>query len=196
MGTFGTAKHVGPSHPMHFDQLHSFGGILARKGQLREAEEVLQEAWKGRQTALGDDHPQTHCTLRELAEVVRRSGRAHEAELLLQQQRCHGLSCRHPTAGNAALVTAASNTHRTFRGDRSRSGAPYPTRGPSGDLHVGVKADVDAWRRSRSMREGMAMTRTAQGSVGMSRSMSSAGFQVITSWKASPTHRATFAVDL
>merc|ERR1712194_138640 len=147
----------------------------------------------GRQAVLGTNHPQTHCTLRELAEVVRRGGRAEEAESLLQQQRCHGLSCRHPTAGNIVLITSACNTHRTLRHDRSRQGAPYPTRGPTGDLHVGVKEDADTLRRSRSMREGMSVTRTAKASVGMSRSISSAGFQVVTNWKIGPDQQAPLA---
>lgn len=93
--TCGSATTLGSSHPATLDEQEDLAHVLASRGLLPRAEEVLRIVWGGRFKSLGPAHPLTSRALRELAEVLRRQGRKQEADTLLRKHRVHGLSTRH-----------------------------------------------------------------------------------------------------
>jgi TolA-binding protein len=86
------------------------GYALFNAGQFREAEPILRDALKERETALGPEHPDTLAALKHLADVLYREGKDAEAEaayrkLVALEEKVDGPE--HPTTVIARIDLAA-----------------------------------------------------------------------------------------
>jgi tetratricopeptide (TPR) repeat protein len=76
---------LGPDHHKFAEDLACLAAVLAGRGKLGEARELLEQALVIRRESLGDDHPVTAVTKHQLATVLRRLGERDQAERLYRE---------------------------------------------------------------------------------------------------------------
>src|SRR5262249_37853315 len=86
--------------------LMNLGQTLQRTGKLEEAESVLREGAKGRQTLHGRDHPAYGFGLEPLAEVFLQRSKLGEAELAVEEAVANLWKTRHPRLAAALALKA------------------------------------------------------------------------------------------
>jgi tetratricopeptide (TPR) repeat protein len=76
---------LGKEHPSTLMSMNSLAMVLKDQGKYEQAEEMLRQALRLRETVLGKEHPSTLMSMNNLAGVLMDQGKYERAEEMLQQ---------------------------------------------------------------------------------------------------------------
>jgi tetratricopeptide (TPR) repeat protein len=76
---------LGKEHPSTLMSMNSLTIVLKDQSKYEQAEEMLRQAFRLRETVLGKEHPSTLMSRNNLAGVLMDQGKYEQAEGMLQQ---------------------------------------------------------------------------------------------------------------